>query len=72
MAERGRNSRSALLPLVLLWLAVHAVLLAALLAAKFLLTKTMVMVLLVAGAAVFLFTRIRALPRKLTHGAVIQ
>ena len=68
---KRRNLGSAAVPLVLLWLAVHAMLLAALLGAKFLLTKSMVMVLLLVGAAVFLFTRIRALPRKLTRNAVV-
>ena len=62
--------KSKLLPLVLLWLVVHAVLLAALLGAKFLLTKTAVLVLLLAGAAVFVFTRLRASQRKLTHSPV--
>jgi hypothetical protein len=62
--------KSKLLPLVLLWLVVHAVLLAALLGAKFLLTKTAVLVLLLVGAAVFVFTRLRASQRKLTHSPV--
>jgi hypothetical protein len=70
MPERMRGAGSALLPLVLLWLAVHAVLLAALLGAKFLLTKTAVLVLLLVGAAVFVFSRIRASHRKLTHSPV--
>jgi hypothetical protein len=70
MPERTRGAGSGFLPLVLLWLAVHAVLLAALLGAKFLLTKTAVLVLLLVGTAVFVFTRIRALPRKLTHSPV--
>ena len=67
MPERMRG---ALLPLVLLWLAVHAVLLAALLGAKFLLTKTAVLVLLLVGGAVFVFSRMRASQRRLTHGPV--
>jgi len=67
MPERMRG---ALLPLVLLWLAVHAVLLAALLGAKFLLTKTAVLVLLLVGAAVFVFSRMRASQRRLTHSPV--
>jgi hypothetical protein len=70
MPERMRGASSALLPLVLLWLAVHAVLLAALLGAKFLLTKTAVLVLLLVGAAVFVLTRFRASQRKLTHSPV--
>jgi hypothetical protein len=63
--------KSGLWPLVLLWLAVHAVLLAALLGAKFLLTKTAVLVLLLVGTAIFVFTRIRASQRKLTHSSVV-
>jgi hypothetical protein len=70
MPERVRGARFGLLPLVLLWLTVHAVLLAALLGAKFLLTKTAVLVLLLVGAAVFVFTRFRASQRKLTHSPV--
>ncbi len=63
--------KSKLLPLVLLWLAVHAVLLAALLGAKFLLTKSAILVLLLVGATIFVLTRIRAGQRKLTHGSVV-
>ena len=63
--------KSKLLPLVLLWLAVHAVLLAALLGAKFLLTKTAVLVLLLMGATIFVLTRIRAGQRKLTHRSMV-
>ena len=59
------------MPLVLLWLAVHAVLLAVILAAKFLFTKTALAAVLVIGGLAFLFVRIRALPRKLSHGPVI-
>jgi hypothetical protein len=65
------KGRAVLLPLVLLWLAVHAVLLAALLGAKFLLTKSAVLVLLLLGTAVFVFSRFRSPPRKLTHHPVI-
>jgi uncharacterized membrane protein len=57
-------------PLALLWLAVHAVLLAVLLGAKFLVTKTLLIALLLVAGAVFLFTRIRELPRRLSHGPV--
>ena len=68
---RERNARSAVLPLVLLWLAVHAALLAILLAMKFLFTKTALVAMLVMGGLAFLFVRIRALPRKLSHSPVI-
>ena len=70
MPERMKGARSAFLPLVLLWLVVHAVLLAALLGAKFLLTKTAVLALLLVGTAVFVFTRMRTSQRKLTHSPV--
>jgi uncharacterized protein (DUF58 family) len=68
---QGRNTKSAFLPLLLLWLAVHAVLLGALLGLKFLLTKSMFLALLLVAGAVFLFTRARAIPRKLSHGPVV-
>jgi predicted lysophospholipase L1 biosynthesis ABC-type transport system permease subunit len=66
-----RNTKSVFLPLLVLWLAVHAVLLAALLGLKFLLTKSMVLALLLVAGAVFLFTRLRAVPRKLSHSPVV-
>ena len=59
------------MPLVLLWLAVHAALLAVLLGAKFLFTKTALMVVLLLAGFVFLFAKLRAIPRKLVHGPVI-
>ena len=62
-----RSARSAFMPLVLLWLAVHAALLALILGAKFLFTKTMLMVLLVIGSLAFLFSRFQAKPRRLFH-----
>jgi len=62
-----RGVRSALAPLVLLWLAVHAVLLAVILGAKFLFTKTVLVTLLTIGILAFLFTQIQAKPRKLFH-----
>jgi len=62
-----RSARSAFMPLVLLWLAVHAALLALILGAKFLFTKTMLMVLLVIGSLAFLFSRFQAKPRRLSH-----
>ncbi len=65
----GRNISSAFMPLLLLWLALHAVLLAALLGAKFLLTKTMVLVMLLVAGTVFLCSRLRTPPR--LHGPVI-
>ena len=68
---KARNAGSAVVPLVLLWLAVHAALLAMLLAMKFLFTKTVLVAMLVIGGLAFLFARIRALPRKLSHSPVI-
>jgi hypothetical protein len=65
----GQSARSAVVPLVLLWLALHAVLLAALLGAKFLLTKTAVLAMLLVAGMVFLFCRFRTLPR--SHSPVI-
>ena len=59
--------KSALLPLALLWLAVHAVLLAVILGAKFLFTKTVLIALLVMGSLAFLFSRFQAKPRRLFH-----
>jgi len=64
-----RNAKSAWVPLLLLWLAVHAVLLAVLLGLKFLLTKSAVVAVLLVAGAVFLFTRFRAMPRKLSQAA---
>jgi hypothetical protein len=64
-------AKSVFLPLLLLWLAVHAVLLAALLGLKFLLTKSMVLALLLVAGAVFLFAKVRAIPRKLSHSPVV-
>ena len=60
-------TRSALAPLVLLWLVVHAALLAVILGAKFLFTKAVLVTMLVLGVLAFLFTQIRAKPRKLFH-----
>ena len=59
------------MPLVLLWLAAHAALLAIFLAAKFLFTKTALIAMLVMGGLAFLFVRIRSAPRKLSHSPVI-
>jgi len=61
-------TKSALLPLVLLWLAAHAVLLALIIGLKFLTAKTMVLMLLLAGAVLFLLGRRR--PAKLSHSPV--
>jgi hypothetical protein len=68
--ERG-TLKSGAWPLVLLWLAVHAVLLAVILGAKFLFTKTAFILMLVLAGTVFLFAKLRAIPRKLVHGPVI-
>jgi len=62
-----RSAKAALVPLVLLWLLVHAALLALILGAKFLFTKTMLMVLLVIGSLAFLFSRFQAKPGRLSH-----
>ena len=64
-----RAAKSAWVPLLLLWLAVHAVLLAVLLGLKFLLTKSAIVAMLLVAGAVFLFTRFRAMPRKLSQAA---
>ena len=60
-------TRSALAPLVLLWLVAHAALLAVILGAKFLFTKAVLVTMLVLGLLAFLFTQIQAKPRKLFH-----
>jgi len=62
-----RGAKSALMPLVLLWLAVHAALLVVILGAKFLFTKTVLVTMLTLGVLAFLFTQIQAKPRKLIH-----
>ena len=61
----GRGAKSAVMPLVLLWLVVHAALLALILSAKFLFTKPVLVTMLVLGTLAFLFAR--AKPRKLSH-----
>ena len=66
-----KGAKSALVPLVLLWLAVHAALLAAILGAKFLFTKTALMAVLVLAGFVFLFAKLRAIPRKLVQSPVV-
>jgi len=63
----GLNARSTLVPLVLLWLVVHAVLLAVILSAKFLFTKTVLVMMLAMGILAFLFARFRARPQKLSY-----
>jgi len=67
MVQGKSLSRSALAPLVLLWLGVHAALLAVILGAKFLFTKTVLVTMLVLGVLAFLVTQIHAKPRKLIH-----
>jgi hypothetical protein len=62
-----RNFKSAVVPLLLIWLALHAVLLAVLLGSKFLLGKSAAFALLLLMGAVFLFAMLRAKPRKLSH-----
>ena len=68
---KSAGTRAALLPLVLLWLAVHAVLLAVILGAKFLFTKTAIVVVLLVAGTIFLFAKLRAIPRKLVHSPVV-
>jgi hypothetical protein len=58
-------TKSALIPLVMIWLAAHAVLLALILGAKFLFTKTVLLVLLMMGTAAFLLSRFSAKRRRL-------
>ena len=59
------------MPLLLLWLAVHAALLAVLLTAKFLFTKTALIAMLVIGGLAYLFVKLRAVPRRLSHSPVV-
>ena len=55
------------MPLLLLWLAVHALLLAALLGLKFFLAKSAALALLLAAGLAFLFVRMeKRAPRSLT------
>ena len=65
------RAQSTILPLMLVWLAVHAVLLAVILGAKFLFTKTAIVAVLLMAGAVFLFAKLRAIPRKLVHSPVV-
>jgi hypothetical protein len=67
---KARNAGSALVPLVLLWLAVHAALLAIILAMKFLFTKAAILAMLVMAGLAFLFVRFSGAPRKLIHSPV--
>ena len=71
MERRAKSAKAALLPLILLWLAVHAVLLAVILGAKFLFTKTAIILMLLLAGTVFLFAKLRAIPRKLVHSPVV-
>ena len=71
MFPKGSHAGSAVMPLVLLWLVVHAALLAMLLAMKVLFTKTVLIAMMVMGGLAFLFVRFRASPRKLSHSPVI-
>ena len=68
---KARSAGSAVMPLVLLWLAVHAALLAVILGAKFLFTKTALLAMLAMAGLAFLFVKFRASPRKLSHSPVI-
>ena len=68
---KARDAKSAVLPLVLLWLAVHAALLAVFLAIKFLVTKTVILAMLAMAGLAFLFAKFRPGPRKLAHSPVL-
>jgi hypothetical protein len=63
----SRALKSGLWPLALIWLAVHAALLAVILGAKFLFTKTVLVVVVMLGVLAFLFAQIQAKPRRLSH-----
>ena len=63
----SRALKSGLWPLAVIWLAVHAALLAVILGAKFLFTKAVLTTMLVMGVLAFLFSQIRVKPRKLFH-----
>lgn len=67
MVQTKSLGKSALMPLALIWLAVHAVLLAVILGAKFLFTKAVLVTMLLLGVLAFLFAQIQAKPRKLFH-----
>ena len=67
MVQEKSLTKSALAPLALLWLAVHAVLLALILGVKFLTVKTVLLALLLIGSLAFLSARFRAKPRRLSH-----
>ena len=67
MVQEKSLAKSALAPLVLLWLAVHAVLLALILGVKFLTAKTVLLALLLMGSLAFLSARFRVKPRRLSH-----
>ena len=55
------------MPLLLMWLALHAALLAVILGAKFLFTKTVLVMMLAMGILAVLFARLRARPQKLSY-----
>jgi len=63
----SRALKSGLWPLALIWLAVHAALLAVILGAKFLFTKTVLVAVAMLGVLAFLFAQIQAKPRRLSH-----
>ena len=63
----SRALKSGLWPLALIWLAVHAALLAVILGAKFLFTKTVLVAVVMLGVLAFLFAQIQAKPRRLSH-----
>ena len=57
--------KSGLWPLVLLWLAVHAFVLALILGIKFVTAKAIVLAMLLAAGVFFVWAQLRAAPRRL-------
>ena len=57
--------KSGLWPLVLLWLAVHAVVLALILSIKFVTAKMVILAMLLAAGVFFVWAQLRAAPRRL-------
>ena len=59
MVQQKSPARSVLMPLALIWLGVHAALLAVILGAKFLVAKTVLVTMLTLGVLAFLFAKIK-------------
>ncbi len=64
------QARSVLMPLVLVWLAIHAAVLAAILGLKFLTAKAVVLLLLLGGALWLVLGRPRRTALPPPHGMV--